>query len=71
MSKWNCEKKSAKTAQSIYNMPDWDPYKIIIVTRYENEIYSKIQSESFADQYALDHIAESIEIARVLLRDIE
>ena len=48
------------TAKKIYEMPDWDPYKIYLAERYDKEIYSKFSSEAAANKYALDHIQESM-----------
>lgn len=53
-----------KTAQGIYAMDDWDPYKILLARRYHNEIYSQFTSEKFANEYALEHFADAIEKVR-------
>ena len=49
-------------SREIYNMPDWDPYKLYLAERYDEEIYSKFSSELAANKYAQDHIKDAMRI---------
>lgn len=56
-----------KIAKEIYSMPDWHPYKLIAAEQYEENIYSQFSSEKAANQYASEHIIDSMKKVREFL----